>query len=157
MYKAEASISVPADQQRVWDYISNYENFDQFMSHVEKVEMEDSRTSVWRLRGPLGIPVTWKAVTTTMEPPRHLGWQSLEGSLKTHGYIQVMPEGSGSRVTVHVEYTPPGGAVGEAFASLFKDPQKMLEQDLEKLGEIISGWPTEASPGPSVRNTRHGS
>ena len=57
MYKAEASAIVPADIGTVWTYISNYHNFDQFMSHVEKVTMLGDRTSEWRLRGPLGIPV----------------------------------------------------------------------------------------------------
>ncbi|ADH63204.1 cyclase/dehydrase [Allomeiothermus silvanus DSM 9946] len=152
MYKAEASIRVPADQQQVWEYISKYENFDQFMSHVEEVEMEDSRISAWRLRGPLGIPVTWKAVTTVMNPARELAWQSVEGSIKTQGHIRVEPEGDQTRIEVCVEYVPPGGAVGEAFASLFKNPQKMLEHDLENLREIIASWPAHepARPGPAV-------
>ncbi|MDX2008012.1 MAG: SRPBCC family protein [Meiothermus sp.] len=154
MYKAEASISLPASQQRVWDFISNYQNFDQFMSHVEKVQMLDTRTSSWAMRGPLGIPVSWRAITTSFEVPRHLSWQSTDGSLQTTGFIRVEPEGPGSRVTVHVEYVPPLGAIGEAVASVFKDPQRMLENDLEKLGWIVSGWPVEAMdtrPGGSSR------
>jgi len=144
MYQAEASVDVQASPQRVWDYVSNYQNFDRFMSHVEKVEMLDSNTSQWKMRGPLGIPVSWKAITTDMTPPSRLAWESTEGSLKTNGFITVAPQNSGSRVTVHVEYNPPAGALGEAVAKVFSDPQKMLEDDLEKLAEIISGWPTEA-------------
>ncbi|HEU4742836.1 MAG TPA: SRPBCC family protein [Meiothermus sp.] len=152
MYKAEASTIVPADIGTVWTYISNYQNFDQFMSHVEKVTMLGDRTSEWRLRGPLGIPVTWKAVTTVMNPARELAWQSVEGSIKTQGHIQVEPEGDHTRIEVCIEYTPPGGAVGEAFASLFKNPQKMLEHDLENLREIIASWPAHerTQPDPAV-------
>jgi uncharacterized membrane protein len=149
MYKAEASINLPASQQRVWDYVSNYQNFDQFMSHVERVELEGDQISNWKLRGPLGIPVRWKAVTKDFQPPRHLSWQSVDGSLETRGYIQVAEMGGGSKVTVHIEYMPPGGAIGEAFASIFSDPQKLLEHDLEQLGEIVAGWPVEA------QDTRH--
>ncbi|PZA08877.1 MULTISPECIES: SRPBCC family protein [unclassified Meiothermus] len=148
MYKAEATTVVPADVGTVWSYISNYQNFDQFMSHVEKVTMLGDRTSEWRLRGPLGIPVTWKAVTTVMNPARELAWQSVEGSIKTQGHIRVEPEGEQTRIEVYVEYTPPGGAVGEAFASLFKNPQKMLEQDLENLRQIIASWPAHEAVPP---------
>lgn len=138
MYTAEASVKVDASQQEAWEYVSNYQNFDQFMSNVREVRMKDGNISEWHLSGPLGIPVSWEAVTKTFEPPSTLAWQSLEGSIKTHGFITVRPEDSGSRITVHIEYTPPGGAIGEAFASLFKDPQKMLEHDLEKLGTLLS-------------------
>lgn len=143
MYKAEASVRVSAPPQQVWDYVSNYQNFDQFMTHVEKVSKVNGETSEWKLKGPLGIPVGWKAVTTQWQPPNYLAWQSLEGSVKTQGHIRVEPDTRGSRVTVYMEYVPPGGAIGEVFAAIFKNPQKMLEEDLENLAEIASGWPRQ--------------
>ncbi len=118
------------------------------MSHypnVKEVKMLDSKTSEWEMSGPLGIPVKWKAVTSVEQAPSHLAWHSLEGSLETKGFIKVEPVSEGSRVTVHVEYTPPLGAIGEAVASLMKDPQKMLEHDLEQLGELIQGAPVDAA------------
>lgn len=157
MYTAEASVNVNADQQSTWNYVSNYANFDQFMSNVKEIKMLSETVSEWHLSGPLGIPVSWKAVTSVKEAPKHLAWHSMEGSLETKGFIKVEPDSTsgmgGSRVTVHVEYNPPGGAIGEAFASLFKDPQKMLEHDLEKLGELIHGAPVEAMNKRETRAT----
>lgn len=147
MYVAEASIKVKASQQKAWDYVSNYQNFDQFMGHVKEIKQLSGDTSEWHLSGPLGIPVSWQAITSVKEPPRHLAWHSVKGSIDTKGFIKIEGDGPGASITVHVEYTPPGGAAGEAFASLFKDPQKMLEGDLEKLGEILSGQPVEAVEG----------
>jgi uncharacterized membrane protein len=144
MYSAEASVNVSSDAQTTWAYISNYQNFDKFMSNVREIKMIDDKTSEWHLSGPLGIPVSWKAVTTTFDAPNKLAWQSLEGSLETNGYITVESSDSGSKVTVNVRYNPPGGAIGEAFTKLFKDPQKMLENDLSKLGELIAGYPVDA-------------
>jgi uncharacterized membrane protein len=144
MYSAEASVNVSSDVQSTWNYISNYQNFDKFMSNVREIKMVDDKTSEWHLSGPLGIPVSWKAVTTTFDAPSKLAWQSLEGSLETNGYITVESSGVGSKVTVNVRYNPPGGAIGEAFTKIFKDPQKMLENDLEKLGELIAGYPVDA-------------
>ncbi|MGL4611551.1 MAG: SRPBCC family protein [Trueperaceae bacterium] len=144
MYSAEASVMISSDPQRTWAYISDYKNFDKFMSNVREIKMLDEKTSEWHLSGPLGIPVAWKAVTTTFDAPTKLAWQSLEGSLETNGYILVESSGAGSKVTVNVRYNPPGGAIGEAFTKIFKDPQKMLESDLEKLGELVAGYPVDA-------------
>jgi uncharacterized membrane protein len=144
MYSAEASIDVPSESQLAWDYVSDYQNFAKFMPNIKEIRMLDNRTSEWRLPGPLGIPVIWKATTTVWDPPQKIAWQSIGGSLETYGFIVIEPLDNGSRITVSVHYIPPGGVLGEAFANLFKDLQKMLEHDLEILGELISGQPVES-------------
>ncbi len=138
MYTAEASVIVQADPSTTWAYVSNYQNFDKFMSNVNEVKMLDSQQSEWHMSGPLGIPVSWKATTTEFAAPSRLAWKSTEGSLENDGFISVAPEGTGSRVTVHVNYNPPLGAIGEFVATLFKDPQAMLEHDLTQLDALIS-------------------
>lgn len=138
MYTAEASVIVQADSNVTWAYVSNYQNFDKFMSNVTEIKMLDANQSEWHMSGPLGIPVSWKAMTTEMNVPSRLAWKSVEGSLENDGFISVKPEGMGSKVTVHVNYNPPLGAIGEFFATLFKDPQAMLEHDLAQLDALIS-------------------
>ena len=138
MYTSEASVVVQANPSTTWAYVSNYQNFDKFMSNVKEVKMLDGNQSEWHLSGPLGIPVSWKAVTTETTAPSRLAWKSTEGALENDGFISIVPEGSGSRVTVHINYNPPLGAVGEFVATLFKDPQAMLEHDLTQLDGLIS-------------------
>ena len=138
MYTAEASVIVQADPSTTWAYVSNYQNFDKFMSNVKEVKMLDSYQSEWHMSGPLGIPVSWKAMTTENTAPSRLAWKSTEGSLENDGFISVAAEKTGSRVTVHVNYNPPLGAIGEFVATLFKDPQAMLEHDLTQLDALIS-------------------
>ena len=138
MYTAEASVIVQANPNTTWAYVSNYQNFDKFMSNLNEVKLLDSHQSEWHMSGPLGIPVSWKATTTENTAPSRLAWKSTEGSLENDGFISVAPEGTGSRVTVHVNYNPPLGAVGEFVATLFKDPQVMLEHDLTQLDALIS-------------------
>jgi ligand-binding SRPBCC domain-containing protein len=138
MYTAEASVIVQANPNATWAYVSNYQNFDKFMSNVSQIKMLDANQSEWHMTGPLGIPVSWKAMTTELNAPSRLAWKSTEGSLETDGFIRVQAEGTGSKVTVHVNYNPPLGAVGEFFATLFKDPQAMLEHDLTQLDALIS-------------------
>jgi uncharacterized membrane protein len=138
MYTAEASVTVQATPNTAWAYISNYQNFDQFMSNINEVKMLDSQQSEWHMNGPLGIPVSWKAMTTENVAPNRLAWKSTAGALENDGFISIAPEGTGSRITVHVNYNPPLGAIGELMATLFKDPQAMLEHDLTQLDALIS-------------------
>lgn len=139
MYTAEASVIVSANPQTTWSFVSNYQNFDRFMSNVKEIKMLDGDISEWHLAGPLGIDVSWKATTTENTPPHRLAWRSTEGALENTGFIAIKPSGNGSLVTVHVEYMPPLGAIGEAAATVFKDPQAMLEHDLAQLENLISG------------------
>jgi hypothetical protein len=153
MYTAEASVIVQANPSTTWTYVSNYQNFDKFMSNINEVKMLDSYQSEWHMSGPLGIPVSWKAMTTENMAPSRLAWKSTEGSLENDGFISVAPEGTGSRVTVHVNYNPPLGAVGEFVAILFKDPQAMLEHDLIQLDALIS----KGDSGSLLSETKAGS
>ena len=152
MYTAEASVIVQADSNATWAYVSNYQNFDKFMSNVSEIKMLEANQSEWHMAGPLGIPVSWKAVTTELNAPSRLAWKSTEGSLENDGFISVKPEGMGSKVTVHVNYNPPLGAIGEFFATLFKDPQAMLEHDLAQLDALISSGGDLAAV-PNLENT----
>jgi uncharacterized membrane protein len=75
MYTAEASIIVQAKPDSTWAYVSNYQNFPKFMSNVTEIKLIDSQQSEWHMAGPLGIPVSWKAMTTAINAPSHLAYQ----------------------------------------------------------------------------------
>lgn len=78
-----------------------------------------------------------------MNPERELAWQSVGGEIGAYGLIQLEPDGEGTQVRVELEYAPPGGAVGEAFATLFKNPQRTLEEDLRTLARLAAEWPKD--------------
>ncbi len=139
MYTAEASVEVKADQNKVWEFVSNYQNFSQFMPNIERIELLEGDISQWHLSGPLGIPVSWQAMTSIKQAPNHLAWHSLKGTIETKGFIKLEPSPAGSKITVHMEYIPPLGLIGEAFAKIFKDPQKMLEDGVAKLAGLFNG------------------
>ena len=52
MYTAEASVVVSAAPQTAWDYVSNYQNFDQFMPNIKSIQLLSGDTSEWHLSGP---------------------------------------------------------------------------------------------------------
>ena len=142
MYTAQASVTVSASPQATWDFVSNYQNFAHFMPNIKSIVMLEGKLSEWHLSGPLGIPVSWQAATTTSEAAKRLAWQSVEGTIDTNGYIELEPvETNSTKITVFIEYQPPLGAFGEAFALLFKNPQIMLEEGLAKIGGLLGADP----------------
>jgi len=132
----EIAVRAPADTAyQVW---RNLEGLPQFMEGVEEVREVSAERSHWKARGPVGSSAEWDADIVVDEPGRRLGWKSAEGSeVETEGLVQFLPEGEVTRVRVDLGYEAPGGAVGDAAARLFANPESQLESDLERFKEIM--------------------
>jgi uncharacterized membrane protein/gas vesicle protein len=130
------TITVNAPIEEVFETMSRYENFPQFMRNVRSVERRSDDISHWQVVGPAGVTVEWDSQTTRHEPNRLIAWRSLPGSTVEHeGSISFEPvEGRATRVTVEMRYRPPAGAIGHAGARLFgADAQTELDEDLLRL------------------------
>jgi uncharacterized membrane protein len=146
MQRVERSIRVAAPVEEVYRFWRNFENFPQFMEHVQEVRLLDTegRRSMWRLKGPLGQTVEYEAELTQDQPNRAIAWNSTRGSMQTTGavtFTELQGGGQAPQYTeVHVViqyYDTPGGAVGEAVSRIFADPEQMLEEDLQRFKNLI--------------------
>lgn len=118
------------DIYAIW---ANFENFPHFMKNIKSVKKTGDRTSHWVMEGPLGKTVEWDAETTRLDQNTRIAWNSRAGGdVTTSGQVtfKQLPENQ-TEVTVTLQYTPPAGALGEAVAKLFKDPEDQLEEDLK--------------------------
>jgi uncharacterized membrane protein len=134
---------------QVYQFWRDFANFPQFMEHVEEVRPIDpsGRLTRWKLKGPLGTSVEYDAELTQDQPQRSIGWNSRGGSLETTGAVTFTDLGDYTEVHVVMQwYDPPGGPVGEAASRLFQDPDKMLEEDLQRFKQIV-----ETRTGPAAR------
>lgn len=137
-FTKEIIINAPVEE--VFSFWSNFENFPRFMENIESIEVTGPELTHWKAKGPLGIPVEWDAKTTYREENKKIAWKSTGGTIETHGAVVFHPLGTGgTQVTVGLEYTPPAGMLGEAVAKLIQDPELQLEQDLERLKELLEG------------------
>jgi len=127
-----------ADLYALW---SNFENFPNFMKHIESVKKLGDRSSHWKMDGPLGTKFEWEAETTLMEPNKRIAWNSKDdSSIKTSGEVTFNPLGSGeTQVTVSMTYDPPGGPAGEAVAKFFVNLEKRVEEDLKNFKAYAEG------------------
>src|SRR5258708_12799436 len=95
----------------------------------------------WRGRGPAGSVVEWDAEIFNEIPNKLIAWRSLEGAdVVSAGSVNfdAEPGGRGTRVTVHLQYSPPGGKVGAAIARLFgSDAETEIRDDLRRFKQLV--------------------
>lgn len=140
MIRVQKTITIDAPVEEVFRFWSHFENFPRFMSHVIEVS-SDGHRSHWRVRGPAGLPIEWDAEIVERIENKKLAWRSLDGStIKHRGVVIFEPAGErATRITIHMAYTPPGGALAHTVAAfLLGDPKTLMDDDLLRLQTLLA-------------------
>lgn len=119
-----------ADLYREW---RNLEALPEKMRHLESVRELSDGTSHWEARGPAGKTFEWDAEILQDIPGQLLSWRSLPGAdVISAGSVNFDEEpGGGTRVTVRLQYDPPGGKIGAYVAWLLRqEPSQQIREDL---------------------------
>jgi uncharacterized membrane protein len=151
--QVQKAITIDGPVDRVFPFFTQYSNWPRFMSHLREVRDRGDGRSHWVAAGPAGVPVSWDAVITRYEPNRLIAWRSEPGSTVCNaGWLRFEPAGNDrTRVTVHLAYVPPGGALGHFTARLFgADPKSSMDDDLLRLKGLIEQGTTSAPGKPEV-------
>ena len=137
----DESVTINRPIEELYRFWRNLENLPQFMQHLESVERVTDTLSRWRAHGPGGKIVEWNAEIINEVPNKVIGWRSIEGSeVVSAGSVNFEDAGPGrgTRVHVHLQYTPPGGRVGAAVARLLgRDAATEIREDLRRFKQIL--------------------
>ena len=140
-YGIRKTMNVHAPVERVFEILSNYESFPEFMRNVRSVRPLPGGRWRWAVAGLAGTSVKWDSVTTLYEPNSLLGWRTVPPAAVEHeGVIHFEPasDGAGTRLHIQMSYTPPAGALGHVVARLFgTDPSRELDEDLLRLKSFL--------------------
>jgi uncharacterized membrane protein len=136
----QKSLVVAAPVEEVFRFWSSFRNFPRFMRHLREVRESEGGISHWSADGPAGIPATWDAEITALQPHRRIAWRSLPGSLVHNAgevrFEEVTPDRT--RIHVRMAYSPPAGVVGQAVTTLFgADPRRQLDEDLRRFKMLL--------------------
>ena len=138
---AEASFTVNVPPEEAYRYWLNLENLPRFMSHLESVQDLGNGKSEWVARGPLQMRIQWTAQVVDKREGQWLVWRSEPDSvLPNSGSVQFRraPGNRGTEVTAAMQYMPPAGKLGKAFAKLFgKDPSQTIREDLRHFKQLM--------------------
>jgi uncharacterized membrane protein len=148
----QKTIHIKAPVEEVFAAWTAYENFPRFMSHIKEVRKIDDTHSHWIAEGPAGVLVSWDAEITRYIPNELFAWKSIGGSaVENAGIIRFDREGDGTRLSIRISYSPPGGTLGHAVAWLFrKDLKTELDADLVRFKSLLENGKTRTARGERV-------
>ena len=138
--RVEQSVTInrpPEECYRVW---RDFKELPRFMQHVQAVEPIDERRSHWIVKAPAGRRVEWDAEITRDEPNALISWRTLPHADVEHGgAVRFIPvRGSGTIVSVTMQYTPPLRTAGAWIAKLFgEEPEQQVREDLRRFKRIL--------------------
>jgi uncharacterized membrane protein len=145
------SVTINQPIETLYRFWRNLENLPRFMHHLESVERVTDTISHWRAKGPAGTIVEWDAEINNEVANQLIGWRSLEGSsVVSAGSVNFDAAGGGrgTRVTVHLQYSPPGGRVGAAVARLFgRDAATEIREDLRRFKQLVEAGEVATTSG----------
>ncbi len=156
--KVVQKITINRSAEELYHFWRNLENLPQFMTHLESVRVTDGKKSHWVARAPLGNKIEWDAEIINEKEPSLLAWRSREDSdLQNAGTVrfQPAPAGRGTEVIVSLEYVPPAGQLGKAFAKLLQEtPEHQIHDDLRRLKWLMETGEIPTTHGQPVGPSR---
>lgn len=152
----EQATTVNRPLAEVFRFWRNFENFPTFMKHLHSVSQREAGISHWVARGPAGLHVEWDARIINEIDGRLIAWQSLEGStVSTAGSVNFRETPRGCEVRVNLQYKPPAGKIGAAFAWLFgREPSIQIRDDLRRFKQLIETGEIPTIEGQPVGERR---
>ncbi len=136
---------------RVWRDLSR---LPEFMSHLESVTPLSETRSLWRARGPGGVPIEWEAELVTDQPGHLIAWRSVRGDVDNAGSVRFTeaPGGRGTEIAVQLRYAPPAGQVGATVATVFgQSADRQVREDLRRFKQMMETGEI-ADPGLLIAN-----
>ncbi|MGQ0810815.1 MAG: SRPBCC family protein [Nitrospiraceae bacterium] len=146
--EVNAGVLVLCSAHELYRFWRNFENLPSFIDHLLLVSAVTKYRSHWVVKAPLGKIISWDAEVIHDQVNRHIGWQSLGGSMISHAAsVRFIPLGpSVTKVQVSWEYQALGGAIGTTIAHVLgNDPQSTMHEDLARLKRLMEIGDTPAA------------
>jgi len=135
------TVSINRPRRELYEFWRDFRNLPQFMENIAAVTVIDERRSHWVVRGPAKSDLEWDSVITEDVPGEVIAWSSVEGAnVDNSGRVEFRdsPNGRGTIVTVTIAYDPPGGALGKAFAKIFRrEPKIQARHELRRFKQLM--------------------
>jgi uncharacterized membrane protein len=139
--RVERAVTINRSPEELYRFWRHFQNLPRFMQQLESVESIGDHRSHWVAKAPAGATVEWDAEVYNERENEFIAWRSLEGADVDHAgsvYFRPAPGGRGTEVKVTLEYSPPGGKLGAAIATLLgKNPEQQIREDLRRLKQLM--------------------
>jgi uncharacterized membrane protein len=140
MTKIEDSIEIKADPERMSQYLMDVNNLPSYfpISDIEVLEGKEEATKFRHKFTAMGRTMETVCQTETVEKNKKMTFRTLEG-MKIEGTWLLEPTETGTKLSLTVEYQPPGWIFGVIFDKLKmqKEMRRIYAGGLQKLSETL--------------------
>lgn len=149
----ERSIDVDVPVRTAYDQWTQFEDFPNFMSDVERIEQLDDTTTRWHVT-VLGAQRTFEAAITEQEPDQRIAWAS-RGDTKHAGVVTFHRiDDDRTRVMLQMDVEPTDWVekAGDALGVLGKKVESDLQDFktfIEERGRETGAWRGEVRQDPT--------
>jgi uncharacterized membrane protein len=141
MRYSERTIEINAPPERVFDLVSDFEDYPRWMANITEVRYTGRRHTRWVVDSRYGESVAWEAETIAFEPDHRVAWQSVRGDIRTDGEVIIEETRRGTTwLRVVIGFEAEDARDDEAFRTALGDnPGRQLEENLERLTYLAEG------------------
>jgi carbon monoxide dehydrogenase subunit G len=128
MQRIEETFDIARPVDQVYAEINNIGEIGYAIAGVKDVKVLSDTASVWKIEAKAGFlsrQIELNGRITERRPPEHLGFEGEGQQVKVTGYVDLLPQGDGTRCHVLVE-AQVGGALGPIAELIAKGPQRRL-------------------------------
>jgi uncharacterized membrane protein len=146
------SIVINRPREQLFAFWRDFSNLSKVMTHVERVDVIDSKRSRWLMQLPLGKELQWNSNVTEERQNQRIAWAADDNAdVRNAGWVEFRDAGGrGTEVTVQLAYEPPGGEIGNVLAKLWpQSPGALLKRDLEEFKQKVEGGRIDLQGGSS--------
>jgi len=152
--RVDTVLTIRRSLNEVYQFWRRFENFPQFMQHLESVNKIGDRELRWSAKSPAGTTLEWDAEIVAEREGEFIGWHTLPGSDIEHGgsvRFSHAPGGRGTEIHVELEYAPPAGQVGRVIAKMLgEEPEQQIRDDLRRFKQLMEAGEIAYSDGPGL-------
>jgi uncharacterized membrane protein len=115
----DASVTIRCPVDQVFRFYRDFENLPRFLGDVIAIEQIDPTTSLWTIRGPLGIRTNWTIRVTEERTNESIRYETVTSArLKTYWEIHFASGSEPGETEVREVMKPPLGRLGRAALAL---------------------------------------
>jgi len=147
----EHAVTMARSPDELYAFWRRLDQLPRFMTHLVSVSVLDDRRSHWVARGPGGKTFEWDAEIFNDIPNQLIAWRTLpDAEVVSAGSVRFKeaPGGRGTELHVRLQYEPPAGRLGAAFARLLgEEPSQTIQEDLRRLKQLMEAGEVPTTEG----------
>jgi uncharacterized membrane protein len=148
-------LNIDAPARQVFDFWSNFANFQEFIAVIDRIDVHDDRTSRWIIRAPLGHEVSFTSTIVELEADKRLVWESVHHNGNARGELTLTETDGRTRVELDFEYSLRQNWMQSVARSLNRHgfPSRAFDHGLERIKRKIEqeAAKSDSDQGRSLR------